>query len=294
MSYQEEVRQAAAALIRSEDGNWLLARLTYRNTFIGKGNHIGQVAAGKVPMERWCSDIRAASGRRFSRSTGRNYRLIWARFGRKYIQGKISWVEACDQVRGDNSRERLFNLRLNHNLKNATPEAKREAYAQLARDPDVISLAMGVPHIKRVKVPVPAQADSVYRTMVQNLPKRTPGAELQRQLGLPITSVRESVAYLRDNDRTGSRVVVSNRKGYLPTNDPADIREYCKRMLNTADTYIDRQLIQTLVIVRRSFPEITEASLAIAALREALRLMDITREELEKEEPSSQASVVSP
>jgi hypothetical protein len=287
MNYQEEVRQAAAALIRSEDGNWLLARLTYRNTLIGHAGRFPVKEEGKVPMRQWCADIHAASGRGFSVGTGHRYRRIWANFGRKYIQGKISWVEAYDQQIGSNTRQNMANLNVNKSLKTATPEAKRKIFAQLARDPDVHPVEIR----KRLKVPEHTQADSVYRAMVQNLPERTPGKELQRQLGLPISSVRESVAYLRDNDRTGSRVVVSNPKGYLPTNDPADIREYCIRMLNTADTYIDRQLIQTLVIVRRSFPEITEAPLAIGALREALRLMEITREELEKEEPTSQTVV---
>jgi hypothetical protein len=285
MDYQEEVKQAASALKNGEDNNWELARLTYRNT-LSRGRRMEE---GKVSMAQWCADIREASGRRFATGTGKVYRQIWDWFGRKYIQGKISWTEAYDQLHGGRTRYGIANYRLSDGVKRASPEAKRRAFAQLARDPDVHPVEIR----KRLKVPEHTQADSVYRTMIQNLPKRTPGVEIQRQLGLPISSVRESVAYLRDNDRTGSRVVVSNREGYLPTNDPADIREYCKRMLNTADTYIDRQLIQTLVIVRRSFPEITEASLAIGALREALRLMDITREELEKEEPSSQASVVS-
>jgi len=73
-TYAEAVAAAAADLIAGDDHNWGLARRTYERTRDRGGR---QTSDGLVSMERWCTDVRKASGRRFSIRTGHRYKQAW-------------------------------------------------------------------------------------------------------------------------------------------------------------------------------------------------------------------------
>jgi hypothetical protein len=136
MSYQDNVRAAAAALTRGEDANWELARLTFESTR-SRGEF------DKPTMETWCSDVRAASGRRFGVSTGEKYKIVWRRYGDPSLREGLSWNEAyiaCFEGGSpDAFKERLAPTNFNLGIEHGTVEAKRAAFSSLARDPDVIT-----------------------------------------------------------------------------------------------------------------------------------------------------------
>src|SRR5262245_15713622 len=104
MSYQDNVRAAAAALKRGEDANWELAELTWKNT-----SFRGQ-APGTVGVRQWSEDVQAASGRSFGEMTASYYRDIW-----ELYQGRVrsSWSEAYAEIRGGTVGKRMVETDFN-------------------------------------------------------------------------------------------------------------------------------------------------------------------------------------
>jgi len=130
MSYQDNVRAAAAALTQGEKANWDLARLTFISTLMA-GEKPGQ--SHRVPMEQWCTDVRASSGRRFSRSTGERYKAIWYKFGPSLARDPISWTDAYEAMQGTPGK-REANTDITSALARATPEEKREVFERIVRE----------------------------------------------------------------------------------------------------------------------------------------------------------------
>lgn len=132
MTYQDAVVAAATALQRGEDANWELARLTFENTRARVGDH----SLG-VPMQQWCNDVRAASGRKFSLTTGQLYKAMWHRF--RSESARPSWMEALDLLRPGNSAklEQMRNADAVKHLMDAEPEQKRDVVRNLINDPAI-------------------------------------------------------------------------------------------------------------------------------------------------------------
>lgn len=140
MTYQEEVAAAAADLKQGEAANWSLARRTHENT-LGRGEY--QVPGDKVVMERWCTDVRAASGRRFSVETGRLYRRIWEEKGEAYQSSTtdmpLSWSEArwAPEVTNLNRQSELDRVNAHHITHLASPETQAKVVEQLLDNPTI-------------------------------------------------------------------------------------------------------------------------------------------------------------
>ena len=104
-NYEDDVGTAAMALIEGEQSNWLLARLTYENTRSGGGT---RASDWPVSMDRWCADVRRESGRKFSESTGKAYKAVWAKYGvdSSGSDESVSFAEALREVRPDSHGSR--------------------------------------------------------------------------------------------------------------------------------------------------------------------------------------------
>ena len=137
-SYQDNVQHAATALKVGESANWELARLTFENTLSAAETRRPE----QVPLGQWCADVRAASGRRFAESTGQRYRRVWKEAGKAAPGGDLPvWAEAYETIlestRGS-LRERLAASDIRQGMQHASPEVKRDAFAQLAADPAIV------------------------------------------------------------------------------------------------------------------------------------------------------------
>jgi len=139
MSYQDNVKAAAAALKRGEDANWELARLTFESTWDRTGTWDEQDAAGKVSMDQWCSDVRDAAGRKFGRTWGFTYKAVWAKYGVHDHDHLPEFSEAIVTIKPENSRAASYERVVEREVFAATPEIKREAFARLAQDPEVLA-----------------------------------------------------------------------------------------------------------------------------------------------------------
>jgi Family of unknown function (DUF6192) len=158
MAYRENVELAAAALIRGEDANWELARLTYENTY-DAGDIESQ--SDRVTMRQWCKDVEAAvPGRkdRFSSGNGLLYKRIWRAYGHYDRNDRPTWTDAAYAVRNEsasqagtrralsearNARPELKGQMLTTIASDAAvaPEDKRAAFAALAADPAIVEQA---------------------------------------------------------------------------------------------------------------------------------------------------------
>ena len=139
MNYDDNVRAAAAALDHVEDSGWEVCRLTFEST-LSAGRVDEQRLHGKVSMEQWCADVRATRRRKqFSVGTGRLYRLMWEKYGRYPGSDLPEWDEAYAEIRGGKIGERLVAANFRQAIAHASPEQKREAFATLAREPEVIA-----------------------------------------------------------------------------------------------------------------------------------------------------------
>ena len=137
MSYHEAVTRAATALVKGEDANWELARLTYENTY-----QDGRISSqpGRVSMEEWCQEIRDRSGRKFSARTGKRYRRIWRKYGRPSVAHHPSWTEAFYAVTSS-SKEKQDQRRAMHEARHAPVAVKVEMIEAIGNDPEVIEQA---------------------------------------------------------------------------------------------------------------------------------------------------------
>lgn len=135
MTYRDNVARAGAALQRGEDANWELARLTFENTY-----SVGESRDGRVPMEEWCTDVRAVSSRAFSVRTGTTYKAIWRAHTPLPIAELPSWSQALETIMGSTLDERRADMIVG-SARNAEPETKREIFQELSRDADVVAEA---------------------------------------------------------------------------------------------------------------------------------------------------------
>jgi hypothetical protein len=168
MSYQDNVRAASAALSRGEDANWELARLTFE--VCGDAGP-GRPTQERVGLRQWASDVSAASGRRFGYDAARHYRDIWVRFGND-AQGRhsIPWTDAYSEIRGGSVGERMVEADFKRAMTNATPEQKREAFATLAHEPEVISdQAASTAVFKHIAAQNPAAVQTAWEDTDTNI-----------------------------------------------------------------------------------------------------------------------------
>jgi hypothetical protein len=132
---EQNVRAAAAALIRGEDANWELARLTYENT----GSEVGQLTQAE-----WARRVQAESGRKFGATTASYYRRVWEVYGQIYRDSDttITWHDAYWEIRGTTSGESFAETNAKQTIKNLAdvPVEEKLALGQsLMNDPDVKS-----------------------------------------------------------------------------------------------------------------------------------------------------------
>lgn len=154
MTYRDNVEQAALALKRGEDANWELARLTHESTRTGAKDR------ERATMAQWCADVSVTAARGFSEWTGEQYKRCWVyRLEHERANGTLSltWMEVYDAVRpgqsaGTTMQERFAKQSAQTVVAHGTPEVKRAAFQQLARDPDVIEEAamLGTPTSRAV------------------------------------------------------------------------------------------------------------------------------------------------
>jgi len=149
--YHEAVRRYGRALKLSEEELWEAARLAHEHTISWGESYQKQRATGKVTMERFCADVVAETGQPCSPYMGRLYRTIWDKYGEAHVTQKMTWETARALLA--RSAEQRANYELKHGSEHASPEAKADALARLAADPQVTEIA--------------AQA---ARTLVENLP----------------------------------------------------------------------------------------------------------------------------
>jgi hypothetical protein len=142
MSYQDNVRAAAAALKRGEDANWELAKLTYETCGPAPGHRSWQARqAGYITLRDWAKDVAIESGRNFSEDTAAVYRDVW--FIRLSDPGRTAtWTEVYSAARGGTVGERMVASDFNRALTHATPEQKREVFQRIIREePAVVQQA---------------------------------------------------------------------------------------------------------------------------------------------------------
>jgi hypothetical protein len=169
VNYDEAVTKAAKALKVGEDANWTLARLTYENTAKQNGGRPVKAATAAASFNKlatlrtWSADVRAASGRSFSYQTAGLYRQIWGEHGTTYLAGEIDWRTAYEQVRGQSADERMGNFNLQRGLDNATVEARREAFINLAQDEEVLADKPTVQRVDRHVRPIANLAEAERR-----------------------------------------------------------------------------------------------------------------------------------
>jgi hypothetical protein len=132
--YKQAVTDAAEALRRGEDANWMLARLTAEHT-INRGD-----PNGRVTMEQWCADVRERSGRRFSLRTGRAYKAMWRRY--EHRDDRPEWADGWREVIGSEStadREAGVIRRTTPDqaMQTWTPEQRADAARTLIKDSSI-------------------------------------------------------------------------------------------------------------------------------------------------------------
>lgn len=232
MTYQEAVTQAASALTRGEDANWELARLTYENTFTS-----GDVKAQptRVSMERWCADIRAASGRQFSYTTGNRYKAIWVRHGLPLGEDRPSWTDAWEDVHGGPSPAVAFaGINAERITDNATPDVKRDLAVKLMADPDVADAVIAQPATRR----------AVY----ESLNRREQAADTHRERIIdadPVSSGLRGLNAIAEMDTVLGRFIQEftdtfRQMAALPPGDPFANREFLTLRLNHAQECLDQ------------------------------------------------------
>lgn len=134
-AYMTRVDLAALAVRRGDDANWELARLTDENTLDGPADQ-----PGRVSMERWCQDVRAAAGRRFSPTTGTIYKRIHRAHADLAPAERPAWTEAY-YAATTGSKEDNDERRALSEARNARPEIKAQMIRELAGDAQVPSEA---------------------------------------------------------------------------------------------------------------------------------------------------------
>lgn len=147
MTYRENVELAAEAVNRGEDANWVLSRLTFEST----RDRDGANGQGRVSMEQWADDVGDASGRRLSVAYLKDFKSAWRRYGGVPVHDRPLWLDVMREIHGT-TREGQRDIDAVSMTRRASPDAKREVFQQLARDPDVIQDAamLGTPTSKAV------------------------------------------------------------------------------------------------------------------------------------------------
>lgn len=152
MHYSEAVQQAAAALVRGEDANWELARLTWENTY-GPGRHTPHDQ--RATVEEWCAAVRDRSERRFSTASGRIYRTVWESNRHLGSELRPEWTDAYYAARGSTpttyaeTRQLIERKTIERIEDLATPEQKRAVATRLMADPAVADAIIAQPETRR-------------------------------------------------------------------------------------------------------------------------------------------------
>ncbi len=139
MNLQERIEAASAALIRGEDANWEIARLTWEST-VRRGE---RPSTDRLTMADWCERVRASSGRKFSERYAEKYRQAWAQFGVPSTADLPVFSEVMETIitaGGPPIEERRAQSEARKIIENPAllkPEQKRALVEQLAEDPDV-------------------------------------------------------------------------------------------------------------------------------------------------------------
>jgi len=135
------IEQACAALIRGEEANWELARLTHEST--RDGRIAAQDGDYRISLTEWSERIRERSGRNFARQTAGYYRMVWERFGRDrhHDVNRPSWVDAWTAVFGDTDTAERFvasgaRKMLSH-MDRVPPEVRQELATRLLAEPEI-------------------------------------------------------------------------------------------------------------------------------------------------------------
>ena len=138
---EQRIEQACAALVRGEDANWELARLTFESTRNGK--FTASPGDDRISITEWSERIRAKTGRSFSLSTASRFRQIWNHFGTRlaHEQDRPSWSDAWDWVLGERSSGERFAgtdaKRVIEHVEHIPVETKRALVDALRRDHEV-------------------------------------------------------------------------------------------------------------------------------------------------------------
>jgi hypothetical protein len=189
MSYQDNVRAAAAALTRGEDANWELARLTF--DVCGDAGP-GRPSADRVGLRQWSSDVARASGRRFGYDTARYYRDIWIRFGNDDPGRHLpSWSEAYAEIRGGTVADRMASADFSRALEHGTAEIKRNAFLKLSQDPEVVrDSAASSAVFKQITQHNPAAVEEAWQDTETNIRLSTARVNAREELLEPMREAR--------------------------------------------------------------------------------------------------------
>jgi len=186
MTYRDNVDLAATALVRGEDANWELARLTFENTKDNRWDADG------VLMAAWCADVREASGRKFGEATGAVYKAIWRRYGLEVPPGdRLSWADAYREVKPSireegaespsppRERPRTYD-QLADTVYEAPPEHREYLFRRLAGDPEITMQAAEIGSPVSAAVSSLAQRAEIYRARRRE--QRMQADPVERQL----------------------------------------------------------------------------------------------------------------
>jgi hypothetical protein len=167
--YEGQVAAAALALKTGEAANWHLAELTFEAC--GPAMN-GKVAPGKESLGEWAKDVRELSGRRFSEATAGFYRKVWETHGTSYLDRRLSWPEAWNDIIGRTpdklaeGKVQSGDYHLATGLNRASPEAKQKALGTLLSEPEAapaIARAMQDPEIRSAVLLATADEDTAER-----------------------------------------------------------------------------------------------------------------------------------
>ena len=224
MSYRDNVDLAATALVRGEDANWELARLTFENT---RDRATAGEQIGRVLMDEWCADVRAASGRRFGVTTGYQYKAVWRRFGYVEIQDRPSWTDAMLSIHNAPREDKPESdtVRPEIEYKSALPpalaaEAKRAIFAELAADPAVLEEAaeIGSP-VSRAISGLEYRAERVREERRERMVAADPVMRRHEQDSAIADLMSLCDRYARDSERVAKEIADLLRRGGPITED---------------------------------------------------------------------------
>lgn len=258
MNYTQAVEQAAAALVRGEDANWELARLTWENTFAA-GDIRAQ--ADRVSMDSWCRAIREIAGRQFTESTGKVYKAVWAKFQSLDPRDRPHFSEALRSLDNESRDWDMRKTRVQERFVEsidtlATPEQKREVATRLMQDPAIADAVIEQPAVRRAvyeslnrqeaKVEARHNAIRAADPVGQQFDRSGALLDLEKLLRTFAEQARALVAAIgplpEHDDETGARLVFI-RQSFVAADDALDS---VRTLLSTGKSDIDSFLADVL------------------------------------------------